>query len=342
MIPTRGRDHPGRGRRRHRLRHDGRQDHADGERPARQPGGAALGDRARGAARPHRPAARAIRGAWGKIAGPVDAALGDARPRVRASSAAKHPQLGEDQQPSPTSARSAPATTSSRSASTRRSASGSCCTRARAASATASARYFIELAKQDMRTAVRQPARPGPRVLPGGHASTSTTTSRRSAGRRTSRALNREVMMDARDRGRADRDLPSAFDADVEAVNCHHNYVAARAPLRRGRARDPQGRGARAAGRARHHPGLDGRAQLHRARQGQPGDRSTSCRTAPAARCSRSEAKRRFTLEDHVAATEGVECRKDEDVIDETPAAYKDDRRGDGGAGAISSRSCTR
>ena len=39
---------------------------------------------------------------------------------------------------------------------------------------------------------------------------------------------------------------------------------------------------------------------------------------------SRGEAKRRFTLDDHVAATAGVECRKDADVIDETPAAYKD------------------
>lgn len=29
-------------------------------------------------------------------------------------------------------------------------------------------------------------------------------------------------------------------------------------------------------------------------------------------------------LEDHIAATEGVECRKDAYVIDETPAAYKD------------------
>jgi tRNA-splicing ligase RtcB len=39
---------------------------------------------------------------------------------------------------------------------------------------------------------------------------------------------------------------------------------------------------------------------------------------------SRSEAKRRFTLADHRAATEHVECRKDEGVIDETPMAYKD------------------
>ena len=33
--------------------------------------------------------------------------------------------------------------------------------------------------------------------------------------------------------------------------------------------------------------------------------------------------KRRFTLEDHARATAGIECRKDEGVIDETPMAYK-------------------
>jgi tRNA-splicing ligase RtcB len=38
---------------------------------------------------------------------------------------------------------------------------------------------------------------------------------------------------------------------------------------------------------------------------------------------SRSEAKKAFTLADHAKATEGIECRKDEDVIDETPGAYK-------------------
>ena len=38
---------------------------------------------------------------------------------------------------------------------------------------------------------------------------------------------------------------------------------------------------------------------------------------------SRTEAKRRFTLADHRKATEGVECRKDAEVIDETPMAYK-------------------
>jgi len=39
---------------------------------------------------------------------------------------------------------------------------------------------------------------------------------------------------------------------------------------------------------------------------------------------SRTKARNTFTVEDHRAATQGVECRKDEGVIDETPAAYKD------------------
>ena len=38
---------------------------------------------------------------------------------------------------------------------------------------------------------------------------------------------------------------------------------------------------------------------------------------------SRGEAKRRFTVADHERATSGIECRKDSEVIDETPAAYK-------------------
>jgi len=48
-----------------------------------------------------------------------------------------------------------------------------------------------------------------------------------------------------------------------------------------------------------------------------------SCSHGAGRAMSRGEAKRRFTLEDHIAATEGIECRKDKDVIDETPMAYK-------------------
>ena len=52
-------------------------------------------------------------------------------------------------------------------------------------------------------------------------------------------------------------------------------------------------------------------------------DSFDSCSHGAGRKMSRTEAKKRFTLDDHRAATAGVECRKDKDVIDETPAAYK-------------------
>jgi tRNA-splicing ligase RtcB len=39
---------------------------------------------------------------------------------------------------------------------------------------------------------------------------------------------------------------------------------------------------------------------------------------------SRTKAKKQFSVDDHIKATAGVECRKDAEVIDETPMAYKD------------------
>ena len=39
---------------------------------------------------------------------------------------------------------------------------------------------------------------------------------------------------------------------------------------------------------------------------------------------SRTQAKKSFSLDDHLRATAGVECRKDANVLDETPQAYKD------------------
>ena len=38
---------------------------------------------------------------------------------------------------------------------------------------------------------------------------------------------------------------------------------------------------------------------------------------------SRTEAKKRVSLAEHISATAEVECRKDESVIDETSSAYK-------------------
>lgn len=39
---------------------------------------------------------------------------------------------------------------------------------------------------------------------------------------------------------------------------------------------------------------------------------------------SRTQARREFTVEDLARQTEGIECRKDDAVLDEIPSSYKD------------------
>lgn len=53
-------------------------------------------------------------------------------------------------------------------------------------------------------------------------------------------------------------------------------------------------------------------------------DSFCSCSHGAGRAMSRNEARRRITLEDHQKAVAGVECRTDAEVIDESPAAYKD------------------
>jgi tRNA-splicing ligase RtcB (3'-phosphate/5'-hydroxy nucleic acid ligase) len=49
-----------------------------------------------------------------------------------------------------------------------------------------------------------------------------------------------------------------------------------------------------------------------------------SCSHGAGRSMGRKEARRRFSVEDLRAQTAGVECRKDDAVLDEIPAAYKD------------------
>jgi len=52
-------------------------------------------------------------------------------------------------------------------------------------------------------------------------------------------------------------------------------------------------------------------------------DSFCSCSHGAGRVMSRTEAKKRVTLEEHIQAVKGIECRIDEGVIDETPSAYK-------------------
>lgn len=49
-----------------------------------------------------------------------------------------------------------------------------------------------------------------------------------------------------------------------------------------------------------------------------------SCSHGAGRKMSRTEALRTISVDDHIAATLGVACLKDESVVDESPAAYKD------------------
>jgi tRNA-splicing ligase RtcB len=112
------------------------------------------------------------------------------------------------------------------------------------------------------------------------------------------------------------------FTDGVQAINCHHNYVARELHFgenvfvtRKGAVRAGQGDMAII-------PGSMGACSYIARGKGNP-ESFYSCSHGAGRAMSRNQAKRRFTVEDHVRMTEGIECRKDKDVIDETPAAYK-------------------
>ena len=112
------------------------------------------------------------------------------------------------------------------------------------------------------------------------------------------------------------------FQADLEAVNCHHNYVEHETHYgervfvtRKGAVRAGQGDLGII-------PGSMGARSFIVRGKGNP-ESFSSCSHGAGRSMSRTEAKKKFSVADHAAATAGIECRKDEDVIDETPMAYK-------------------
>jgi tRNA-splicing ligase RtcB len=133
---------------------------------------------------------------------------------------------------------------------------------------------------------------------------------------------NREVMMRAVIRALRNV-IHKPFDAHVEAVNCHHNYVARERHFgedvfvtRKGAVRAREGELGIIPG------SMGARSFIVRGLGNE--ESFQSCSHGAGRKMSRTEARKRFTLAEHRAATADVECRKDEKVIDETPAAYKD------------------
>jgi tRNA-splicing ligase RtcB len=121
----------------------------------------------------------------------------------------------------------------------------------------------------------------------------------------------------------ADSDAALAAGGELLAVvSCHHNYVTWEHHYgenvlitRKGAVRAREGDMGIIPG------SMGARSYIVRGK-GNP-ESFMSCSHGAGRAMSRTEAKRRFTLDDHAKATAGVECRKDADVIDETPMAYK-------------------
>jgi tRNA-splicing ligase RtcB len=137
--------------------------------------------------------------------------------------------------------------------------------------------------------------------------------------------VNREVMMrlilDELARA-ADAGLFPPFAVTDLAVNCHHNYVALEDHFGANVYVTRKGAVRARAGELGIIPGSMGARSYIVEGLGNP-DSFHSCSHGAGRVMSRNEAKAKISLDDHVAATAGIECRKDEGVLDESPAAYK-------------------
>jgi tRNA-splicing ligase RtcB len=133
---------------------------------------------------------------------------------------------------------------------------------------------------------------------------------------------NREVMM-TNLIATVRKVITKPFESHVEAVNCHHNYVQQERHFGEDVFITRKGAVSAKKGQLGIIPGSMGARSYIVRGLGNP-ESFESCSHGAGRVMSRTKAKKLFTIDDQVKATEGVECRKDADVIDEIPMAYKD------------------
>jgi tRNA-splicing ligase RtcB len=109
----------------------------------------------------------------------------------------------------------------------------------------------------------------------------------------------------------------------AEIVHCHHNYIAWERHFGENVIVTRKGAVRAEAGDLGIIPGSMG-ARTYIVRGLGNRDSFCTCSHGAGRSMGRREAERRFSLEDHTKATEGIECDKSIGTIDETPAAYKD------------------
>ena len=116
--------------------------------------------------------------------------------------------------------------------------------------------------------------------------------------------------------------LKKPFEANLEAVNCHHNYVQRERHFGEDILVTRKGAVSAQKGQLGIIPGSMGARSFIVRGLGNE-ESFCSCSHGAGRTMSRTQAKKQFTLNDQVRATAHVECRKDKDVIDEIPMAYK-------------------
>jgi len=134
--------------------------------------------------------------------------------------------------------------------------------------------------------------------------------------------INRELMM-VRVVAAVREALGRGFQARQEAVNCHHNYVNREVHYGKEVLVTRKGAVSAQKGQMGIIPGSMGARSFIVRGLGNE-EAFCSCSHGAGRVMSRTAAKKQVSLAEHVDATEGVECRKDAGVIDETPRAYKD------------------
>ena len=182
--------------------------------------------------------------------------------------------------------------------------------------------YFIELAKRDMHRQIKHLPDKDLAYLSEGSQHFDDYVQAVEWAQKFA-LTNRELMMDAVIKAaRAEACGLPPFELGETAVNCHHNYVAKEHHFGRDVFVTRKGAVRARLGELGIIPGSMGARSFIVRGKGEP-QAFCSCSHGAGRAMSRGEAKRRFSVEDHVAATAGIECRKDADVIDETPMAYK-------------------
>ena len=135
--------------------------------------------------------------------------------------------------------------------------------------------------------------------------------------------LNRRIMMKLLIGCLSDF-IPNVADRilDDEVISCHHNYISIENHFNKNLLITRKGAVSAKMDQMGIIPGSMGTKSYIVKGKGNK-DSFHSCSHGAGRLMSRNKAKEIFSITDHLEATKGIECKKDESVLDETPGAYK-------------------